>query len=70
MNPPQKAGTPHITGTAALVRVMADSAYRNLFLASTAVMASQWMQRIALGWIMWELTRSTTWLGLLASAEL
>ncbi|PKP83253.1 MAG: hypothetical protein CVT79_00055 [Alphaproteobacteria bacterium HGW-Alphaproteobacteria-18] len=70
MTPPEHAGAPHLTGTAALVRVMADVAYRNLFLASTAVMASQWMQRIALGWIMWELTGSTTWLGLLASAEL
>ena len=70
MIPPEKSGAPHMTGTAALVRVMSDTAYRNLFLASTAVMASQWMQRIALGWIMWELTGSTTWLGLLASAEL
>ncbi|MBY9067228.1 MFS transporter [Hyphomonas sp. WL0036] len=70
MSPPEKANAPHQTGTAALVRVMSDIAYRNLFLASAAVMASQWMQRIALGWIMWELTGSTAWLGLLASAEL
>ena len=70
MSPPEKAAAPHLTGTTALRRVMADTAYRSLFLASTAMMASQWMQRIALGWIMWELTGSTTWLGLLASAEL
>ncbi len=70
MSPPEPAAAPHLSGTAALRRVMADTAYRSLFLASTAMMASQWMQRIALGWIMWELTGSTTWLGLLASAEL
>lgn len=71
MTPPDKAETPqHLTGTAALVRVMSVAAYRNIFLASATLMASQWMQRIALGWIMWELTHSTTWLGLLAAAEL
>ena len=70
MSTPTADAPAHLKGMVALRRVMADSSYRSLFLASTAVMASQWMQRIALGWIMWELTGSTTWLGLLALAEL
>ncbi len=28
-----------------------------------------WMQKIAVGWLAWELTESTTWLGLIALAE-
>ncbi|MEM5516356.1 MFS transporter [Henriciella sp. AS95] len=70
MTTPSADSPAHLKGMVALRRVMADSSYRSLFLASTTVMASQWMQRIALGWIMWELTGSTTWLGLLALAEL
>ena len=70
MTGPTADAPAHLKGMVALRRVMADTSYRSLFMASTAVMASQWMQRIALGWIMWELTGSTTWLGLLALAEL
>ncbi|MSP67334.1 MAG: MFS transporter [Alphaproteobacteria bacterium] len=29
-----------------------------------------WMQRVAVGWLTWELTGSTTWLGLMALADL
>lgn len=29
-----------------------------------------WMQRIAVGWLTWELTRSTAWLGIMAFADL
>ena len=29
-----------------------------------------WMQRIAIGWLTWELTGSATWLGIIAFAEL
>ena len=28
-----------------------------------------WMQRIAVGWLTWELTQSPTWLGLVAMAD-
>ncbi|MBT6087853.1 MAG: MFS transporter, partial [Rhodospirillaceae bacterium] len=28
-----------------------------------------WMQRIAVGWLTWELTHSPTWLGLIAMAD-
>jgi MFS family permease len=29
-----------------------------------------WMQRLAVGWLAWELTNSTTWLGVIAAADL
>ncbi|MFN4282514.1 MAG: MFS transporter [Alphaproteobacteria bacterium] len=29
-----------------------------------------WMQRVGLGWLAWELTESTTWLGVIAAADL
>jgi len=57
-------------GFSALGSVFADSRYRALFAATTGTMASQWMQRIALGWLVWELTHSGLWLGALAIAEL
>lgn len=57
-------------GFSALKIVFADGRYRDLFLASTGTMASQWMQRIAMGWLIWELTNSGVWLGALAIAEL
>jgi len=42
-----------------------------LFTAGNAVsMIGTWMQRVAVGWLAWELTRSTAWLGLIAFADL
>ena len=29
-----------------------------------------WMQRLGIGWLAWELTHSTTWLGIIAAADL
>ncbi len=31
---------------------------------------STWMHRVAVGWLAWDLTHSTTWLGLIAAADL
>ncbi|MCC2098321.1 MAG: MFS transporter, partial [Hyphomicrobiales bacterium] len=31
---------------------------------------STWMHRVAVGWLAWELTHSTAWLGLIAAADL
>jgi len=33
-------------------------------------LTGQWMQRVALAWLVWELTRSTLWLGFLSAADL
>ncbi len=37
---------------------------------STVSMIGMWVQRIAIGWLTWELTHSSTWLGLVAFADL
>ena len=29
-----------------------------------------WMQRVAVGWLAWDLTRSGTWLGIVVFADL
>ena len=62
--PVRRAGLP------ALRSVFADRRYRKLFIGTTAAMAAQWMQRIALGWLIWDMTQSGAWLGALAIAEL
>ena len=33
-------------------------------------MIGTWVQRVAVGWLAWDLTHSTMWLGLIAFAEL
>lgn len=51
-------------------RVLAYPEYRHYLIASTPNLVSFWMHRIAVGWVMWELTGSATWLGFVAFAEL
>ena len=31
---------------------------------------TSWMQRVGVAWLAWELTHSTTWLGIVAAADL
>jgi len=51
-------------------RVLGYPEFRHYLTASTPNLVSFWMHRIAVGWVMWELTGSATWLGALAFAEL
>lgn len=37
---------------------------------STIALTGMWAQRVAIGWLAWELTRSGTWLGLISFADL
>lgn len=59
-----------LSGWAAFLRVAADGRYRAYLLSAAVSMAGQWMQRIALGWLLWEQTHSGVWLGALAVASL
>ena len=43
--------------------------YRIFALANTPAMVTDWMQRVGVGWLTWELTHSATWLGLMGFAE-
>lgn len=57
-------------GLAALRRLFARRDFR-LYTAGNAVsLTGTWVQRVALGWLTWELTASGTWLGLIAFADL
>jgi MFS family permease len=51
-------------------RVLRIRNYR-LYTAGNAVsLIGTWMQRISVGWLAWELTHSTLWLGVVAAADL
>lgn len=43
--------------------------YRIFALANVPAMITDWMQRLAVGWLTWELTHSPGWLGAIAFAE-
>jgi predicted MFS family arabinose efflux permease len=64
------AAEEQLSGWAAFRRVTGDPRYRAYMLAATTSMAGQWMQRIALGWLLWEQTHSGAWLGALAVCSL
>ena len=54
-------------------RVISVWKHRNyaLFMAGlTPAAVSSWMQRVGVGWLAWELTNSTVWLGVIAAADL
>ena len=49
---------------------LAEDDYRRYALGHFSATVAFWMQRIAIGWTVWTLTGSATWLGLIAFAEL
>ena len=51
-------------------RVFDGPVYGVFTVAHTIVYVGFWMQRVAAGWLMWELTQSGAWLGALAFADL
>ena len=50
-------------------RALAHRIYRDFWMGNTVSQIGRWMWRTALGWLTWELTRSTSWLGIIAFAE-
>ncbi|MEM9429319.1 MAG: MFS transporter [Pseudomonadota bacterium] len=53
-----------------LTAVFAVRPFALYSIGNVAMTNGLWMQRIALGWVVWELTGSEAWLGLVAFAEL
>jgi predicted MFS family arabinose efflux permease len=51
-----------------VVRVMRHGAYARFITSSWVYTIGFWMQRIGIGWLTWELTRSGAWLGAVAMA--
>ncbi len=58
------------TGFGAIQRALQNPNYRTYVIGNTTSHFGQWAQRIAVGWLTWELTESGTWLGLVAVADL
>lgn len=57
-------------GIAALRRLFSRRDYRRFTAGNAVSLMGTWIQRVALGWLTWELTGSATWLGIVAFADL
>ncbi|MBO88594.1 MAG: hypothetical protein CMP14_03655 [Rickettsiales bacterium] len=57
------------TGSSAVFRTLQIPNFRNYMAGNFASQAGMWVQRIAVGWLTWELTNSPTWLGAMAMAD-
>ena len=53
-----------------ILRALANKNYRIYAYGNSVSMIGTWVQRVAVGWLTWELTHSTMWLGIIAFAEL
>ena len=51
-------------------RSLRHPVYRRYMLGHTLAATGRWMKRTAVGWLAWELTHSTSWLGIVAFADL
>ena len=49
---------------------MSNPVYRTYLFGHTLAAVGRWMKRTAVGWLTWELTHSTSWLGIVAFADL
>ncbi len=56
-------------GFGMLRETLALRPYRLFVIGTLSSNVGQWVQRVAIGWLTWELTQSTTWLGGIAIAE-
>ena len=52
------------------VRVFRNRAYRIYTQGNFISLIGTWVQRVATGWLAWDLTHSGAWLGAIAAAEL
>jgi len=53
-----------------IVRALGDRNYRIYASGNFISLCGTWLQRIAVGWLAWQLTHSATWLGLVSFADL
>jgi MFS family permease len=56
--------------TRPILRPWAHPAYTLFMCGGVPSYLTSWMQRVGVGWLTWELTHSTTWLGIVAAADL
>lgn len=53
-----------------IVQALSHVHFRRFAIGDLISLLGNWVQRVAVGWLAWELTESGTWLGILAIAEL
>ncbi|MGD9715126.1 MAG: MFS transporter, partial [Thermomicrobiales bacterium] len=53
-----------------IARALRHRNYRNYVGGDGISLIGNWVQRVAIGWLTWELTHSGLWLGIIAMAEL
>jgi len=58
------------SGYGGIARALSERNFRLFTIGSSLALVGMWTQRIAIGWLTWELTKSPAWLGLIAFADL
>lgn len=51
-------------------RALSNRNYAIYIYSNTTAMIGEWIQRVGIGWLTWELTESTAWLGIIACADM
>ena len=59
-----------LSGFAAIRSALSNRNFRVFTVGSTVSNVGTWVQRVAVGWLTWELTHSGAWLGIVAFADL
>ncbi len=59
-----------LTGVAAIRRALQNRNFRIFTLGSVVSNLGTWVQRMAVGWLAWQLTESGAWLGIVAFSDL
>ncbi|MBT5181564.1 MAG: MFS transporter, partial [Rhodospirillaceae bacterium] len=63
------AATPMTRLFGGIGAALSHPVYRNYWIGVSAQIVGRWMLKVAIGWLTWELTKSTVWLGIVAGAE-
>ena len=60
----------HTSGDKPIARIWGHRNFSIYMAGSVPCTITQWMQRVGVGWLAWELTESPVWLGAMAAAEM
>jgi MFS family permease len=60
----------HNAGFDAIRGALSNRNYRHFCMGNVVSQFGTWIQRVAVGWLTWELTESPTWLGIIAFCDL